>query len=221
MSRQRSNCFVIRKELLSNEIPKLYDIKNEDDDSFEIQDNDNSLNDQKNKYKFVCETNLGDLKKPEFKNIKKEYPSKLNTNLYLHEKAHVIDNFEKSNVAQIEGHTQIIDFDKFLHQFKCEDEIRNLELTDLLDIDYEQLDETKNKAIEFIDATSSLIFEKEQTGEDTQTESDLVLFFSQKLQEMKNNEINLQIFANNLKKVRGVSYSNNGVKVYFNIYRKK
>lgn len=86
---------------------------------------------------------------------------------------------------------------------------------DILDIDYEKLEELKIKATDFIDATSILIDEKEKLNQNSQSEQDLVLFFSQKLQEMLNNEINLQIFVNNIEKVRGISYSNNGVKVYF------
>lgn len=114
----------------------------------------------------------------------------------------------------IEEHVQIMDLHKFLYQFKNEEEVRNLEIQDLLDIDYEKLEELKDKAKEFIDATSIMIEEK--AGQDTQSESDLLLFFSQKLQELLNNEINLQIFVNNLEKVKGISYSNNGIKVFFN-----
>jgi hypothetical protein len=93
--------------------------------------------------------------------------------------------------------------------------VRNLELQDLLDIDYEKLEELKYKATEFIDATSILIDEKDKLKENSDSESDLLVFFSQKLQEMLNNEINLQIFVNNIEKVRGITYSNNGVKVFF------
>jgi len=91
--------------------------------------------------------------------------------------------------------------------------VRNLELQDVLDVDYEKLEELKYKATEFIDATSILMEEKQ--GIDIESESQLLKFFSQKLEEMLNNEINLQIFVNNIEKLRGVSYSNNGVKLYF------
>jgi hypothetical protein len=93
--------------------------------------------------------------------------------------------------------------------------VRNLEIVDLLDVDYEKLSELRSKATEFIDATSMLIEEKKEKSQNTESESAIVLFLSQKLQEMITNEINLQIFINNLDNVKGCSYSNNGVKVFF------
>jgi hypothetical protein len=133
----------------------------------------------------------------------------------LHEKAQLIGHFDRKQVEEIEEHTQIINFREFLYQFKNEEEVSNLEMQDLLDIDYEKLEELKFKAQEFMDATAMLIEEKEKINQDTQSEQDLMFFFSQKLQEMLNNEINLKIFVNNIDKVKGISYSNNGVKVFF------
>jgi hypothetical protein len=90
-----------------------------------------------------------------------------------------------------------------------------LELQDLLDVDYEKLEELKEKTSELIDATSMLISEKEKLEEDIQGEVGIVIFFDQKLQEMRQNEFNLKIFVNNIEKVSGISYNVNGVKVYF------
>lgn len=118
-------------------------------------------------------------------------------------------------MCELEEHMQIIDFASFLYQFKSEEEVRNLETIDLLDIDFERLSELRLKATEFIDATTTIIEEKNKKKENTDSEMALVLYLSQKLQEMINNEINLQIFANNLDNVKGISYSNNGVKIFF------
>lgn len=60
-----------------------------------------------------------------------------------------------------------------------------------------------------------LISEKEKSGEDIQSDVEIVIFFDQKLQEMRQNEYNLKIFVNNIEKVSGISYNVNGVKVYF------
>ena len=57
--------------------------------------------------------------------------------------------------------------------------------------------------------------ETEHSGKDIESVAELLLFFSTKLQDMKSNEINLQIFVNNLDRVKGIQYSNNGVKVFF------
>ena len=133
----------------------------------------------------------------------------------MHEKAQIIDGFNRSLVNDIDASIQIINFTSFLYEFKNEEEIQNLELQDLLDVDYEKLEELKEKTSELIDATSMLISEKDKMGEDTQGEVDIVIFFDQKLQELRQNEFNLKIFVNNIEKVSGISYNVNGVKVYF------
>jgi hypothetical protein len=227
MSRQRSHCIIkkrpsniIDEEIYSNidkEKEKSVIIQKYNEQMISENDKFNSDNKIINRQSLKLQNDLvsSNLKKPVFKNFKKEYPSKQNKVAYIHEKAQIIGNFERVMVDEIEAHNQMIDFDKFLHQFKTEDEIRNLELQDILDIDYEKLDEIKYKALDFIDATSLLMDENEKLGQNTEAESDLLLFFSQKLQEMQSNEINLQIFVNNLEKVKGISYSNNGMKIFF------
>jgi len=87
-------------------------------------------------------------------------------------------------VGEIESYNQVIDFQNFLYQFKYEDEVQALEIQDLLDIDYEKLKELKVKALEFIDATSYLIQEKNKESE-ANAEEELVLFFNEKLQVRK------------------------------------
>lgn len=222
MSRQRSQCVIKKRQ----------EIKTDDEISNPFSQNHhnnnivNSDNSDCNKLlirqslKNFSNLKLSSQKKPELKNFKKEFPSNSKQVLFLHEKAQFIGNFDRSMVKDIEPHNQIIDFNKFLLQFQTEEEIRNLELQDILDIDYEKLDEIKNKALEFIDATSLLMDENEKLGQNTESESELLLFFSQKLQELQSNEINLQIFVNNLEKVKGIGYSNNGMKIFFKNFEK-
>ena len=108
-----------------------------------------------------------------------------------------------------------------MYLFKNEEEINNLELQDLLDTDFEKLSELKAKAEEFTDATSTLMEEKIKLNpalllnNENSPENELMNFFMDKLNEMKENEINLKIFIDNLERVKGMSYSNNGVKVYY------
>jgi len=40
-------------------------------------------------------------------------------------------------------------------------------------------------------------------------------FFMEKLNEMKQNELNLRIFIDNLERVKGIRYSKNGVKIFY------
>lgn len=113
----------------------------------------------------------------------------------------------------------MIDFEKFIGLFQNENEINNLEIQDLLDTDFEKLSELKAKAEEFTDATSTLLEEKTKTdpnhGESVIPEEELMNFFMEKLNEMKQNELNLRIFIDNLERVKGIAYSNNGVKIYY------
>jgi hypothetical protein len=212
MSRHRSQCIIKKNSLTStdkdsHQISLLSHV--------DIHKNKEPIN-ESNPHLL----NTSQMKKPVFKNIEKKYPSKLNKNMFIHERGQIMNCFNKVLVGDIEKHTQVIDFEKFLHQFKNEDEIRNLELVDILDIDYDKLNEIKTKATDFIDVTSSVIYDMEQKGESTESESDLLMFFYQKKQEIQNNEINIQIFANNLERVRGVSYNNNGVRIFFKFGRK-
>ncbi len=113
----------------------------------------------------------------------------------------------------------MIDFEKFIGLFQNENEINNLEIQDLLDTDFEKLSELKAKAEEFTDATSTLLEEKTKMNPSTEEsvipEEQLMNFFMEKLNEMKQNELNLRIFIDNLERVKGIAYSSNGVKIYY------
>jgi hypothetical protein len=91
----------------------------------------------------------------------------------------------------------------FLGQMTSIEDINNLELYHMLDIDYEKLEQLKKKSLEFIEASSNLNYDQ------------VLIFFNNKLQELRQNDINLQIFIQNIEKVRGIRYEKDGVKVYF------
>ena len=209
MSRNRSHCVIKKNSLKSGDqeqVPEHISLH----PGVHIEENKNNKNLDNENFLSVAS-----MKKPIFKNLPKKFPSKLNKNIFFHEKGQLMNCFEKHLIGDIDKHTVTIDFERFLLQFKNEEEIRNLELHDILDIDYDQLNEIKTKATEFIDVTSSVIYDMEQKGESTATESELLVFFYEKLQEIQSNEINIQIFANNLIKVKGVCYNHNGVKLFF------
>jgi hypothetical protein len=79
----------------------------------------------------------------------------------------------------------------------------------------------KAKAEEFTDATSTLLEDKLKNNNNsndnvsTEAEEELMNFFMEKLNEMKQNEINVQIFIDNLERVKGISYSQNSTKIYY------
>lgn len=104
---------------------------------------------------------------------------------------------------------------KAFFSYYSEKDFDKLELDDLLDIDYDKLEELKCKAKEFIDATSLLIAEKKAENKSTEEEEQLSIFFIKKLEEILENKLNIQIFVNNIEKVNSLSYSNNGIKVNF------
>ena len=99
----------------------------------------------------------------------------------------------------------------FLHNLKNEEEISQLEIQDMLNIDYEKLGELKEKATEYTEVTSKLIENRIKEG----GEEDLLVFLCEKLNEIKRNEINIQVFINNIEKVDSMCFSENKTEVYF------
>ena len=134
--------------------------------------------------------------------------------MFFHEKGSIVNDFEKSNLDYIEAEEQKMDIREFFANY-TEKDIDKLELHNLLDIDYEKLEELKEKALEFIDASSLVIQEKKNEDKTSDEEEELSTFFLKKLEEIIGNKLNIQIFINNIEKVNSLSYSNKGVKVYF------
>jgi hypothetical protein len=114
----------------------------------------------------------------------------------------------KKFVGDIESYSQHVDFESFLASFKNEDEIDKLEIQDLLNLDFEKVGELKEKAWNFVELASNLEKEKEEKDE-------LVVFLCEKLNDIKRNEINIQVFVNNIDKIDSICYSGNKAEVYF------
>ncbi len=126
----------------------------------------------------------------------------------FHDKAKICSSLSKKFVGDIESYSQHVDFESFLASFKNEDEIDKLEIQDLLNLDFEKVGELKEKAWNFVELASNLEKEKEEKDE-------LVVFLCEKLNDIKRNEINIQVFVNNIDKIDSICYSGNKAEVYF------
>ena len=131
----------------------------------------------------------------------------------FHERAKIVGNLDKKNVGDIEPYTQIVNFNNFLYQFE-ENEVPKLEIQDLLDTEYEQLEDLREKCKKYYEYTDAIVQLKKKT-EKSPGEEHLLLFFTNKLEELQQNENNIQVFMNNIDKVESLSYNKNGTKVYF------
>lgn len=129
----------------------------------------------------------------------------------FHERAKVSENLEKKYIGDIESYTQHIDFKTFLAQFRSEEEIADLEVQELLNIDYENLGELKERTGEIINKTTQII----ENGSADDGKESLLLFFCDKLSEIKKNEINVQMFIQNIDKVDNISYGEDKTQIYF------
>ena len=76
----------------------------------------------------------------------KEFPSKTKKPLQLTTKGYLVQKIDRKGVEDIQQKDQMIDFCKLLLQFKSVEEIQNLQVSDLLDIDAELLEELKKNA---------------------------------------------------------------------------
>ena len=182
----------------------------------------NPSNQKRISLKFTDEDHNKDLVQPKYLDLKKEYTTKgekVKLNIFIkktilfHDKGKIVCNFDKKNTDDIEPYTQIINFNNFLYQFD-ENEVGKLEIQDLLDTEYEQLEDLKEKCKEFYDY-SKLITDLKKKTEKNPEEEHLLLFFTKKIEELALNENNIQIFMNNIDKVESISYNNSGTKVYF------
>lgn len=59
-------------------------------------------------------------------------------------------------IGDIENYSQHIDFQTFLSQFKTEEDIKELEIQDVLNIEYDKLTDIKEKCLEYIDILSNM-----------------------------------------------------------------
>jgi hypothetical protein len=152
-----------------------------------------------------------DLPPPQYLDFKKEYYTKGERPIIFHDKATYISSMDKKIIGDIEPYTQSVDFLTFLSQFRNESEVSELEVQDLLNIDYEKIGELKEKTTEYVQAASTLLEQGSREGND-----DLLVFFCEKLNDLKRNELNIQIFVNNIEKVDGIAVVADKTRVYFN-----
>lgn len=135
--------------------------------------------------------------------------------IYFNSKARIIENFSESKLIKLDNPLTPMSIEDFLAQFSRDEDVEKLEINQLLDIDNKKLKELMNQAEEFIDATSYLISEKEKNGQDVNTENALLQFYVEKLNELKENEIQMQVCLQNLDKVDGIQYEKDGAKLFF------
>jgi hypothetical protein len=149
------------------------------------------------------------IKPPNYVDFKKDYNTKDDKPIMFHERAKIVNTLNKKYIGDIEQYSQHVDFQSFLSIFKNEDEINDLEIQDLLNLDFERIGELKERASGLIEAST-------QVKENTLESDELLLFFCEKLNDLKRNEINVQLFVNNIHKVDSLVFSENKTQVYFN-----
>ena len=156
-------------------------------------------------------------KTPTYDGKTKEFPSKTKKPLQFSTKAYLVNKIDKKGIEDIQPKEQRIDFHKFLLQFKHADDIKKLQVKDLLDIDADILEDLKKKSQSFTDAASYLSEEKEKAGQSEEAKSDqeFIGYLMDTYVKMQNNRINLDIVLNNIEKIKSLKYSDDGVKVYF------
>ena len=109
----------------------------------------------------------------------------------------------------------MVDLKRFLLQYNP-DRIKELDIKDVFDVDIEYILNTQDKISELCDASAKLTEKINSTSsEDKETDKLLLNYLWEKKLENKSTEINLGIAINNLEKIKGLSFSENGVKVYF------
>lgn len=92
---------------------------------------------------------------------------------------------DKIQIGEIETYSQHVDFQSFLSQFQNKEELNELEIQDLLNIDYEKLGEMKEKCLEYIDLLSNMDSADET---DEKGYRKLMVFFCDKLNVIKVNK---------------------------------
>ncbi len=89
-----------------------------------------------------------------------------------------MSNLDKLQIGEIESYSQHVDFQSFLSQFQNKEELNELEIQDLLNLDYEKLGEMKEKCLEYIDILSTMESDDET---DEKGYRKLMLYFCDKL----------------------------------------
>ena len=154
---------------------------------------------------------------PVYQGAPKEFPSKTKKPLQIATKGYLVQKIDKKNIEDIQPKEQTIEFNKLLLQFKSPDEIKDLQVKDLLDIDSETLEDLKKKCQDFTNAASNLSEEKERLGQTEEAKSDqqFMQYLMDQYVQMNDNSINLDIVVNNIDKLKYLQYNDDGVKIFF------
>ena len=128
--------------------------------------------------------------------------------MQLTTKAYLVQKIDRKTIEDLPSKEQMIDFNKFLLQFKSVDEIKDLTAIDLFDIDSELLEQLKEKCRNFTDVAAKISEEKEKMGQSEEAKNDQYI-------ELQNNSINVEIAKNIIDKIKSLQYSAEGVKVFF------
>ena len=157
------------------------------------------------------------LKFPEYIGDPKEFPSKTKKPLQITTKGYLVQKIEKKYIEEIQPKEQMIDFNRLLLQFKAPEEIKLLQIKDLLDIDSEILEDLKKKCQDFTNAASNLSEEKERSGQIEEAKSDqqFMNYLMDQYVKMQGNNINLDVAVDNIDKIKSLQYNDDGVKIYF------
>ena len=154
---------------------------------------------------------------PQYIGNQKEFPSKTKKPLQITTKGYLVQKIDKKYIEEIQPKEQMIDFNKLLLQFKSSEEIKSLQVKDLLDIDGEMLEELKKKCQDFTNAASNLSEEKEKLGhlDEAKSDQEFMQYLMAQYVKMQDSNINLDIAVNNIDRLQYLQYNDDGVKVYF------
>ena len=133
-----------------------------------------------------------------------------------HPRGYFIKDFNKKGTVEIlHSNNNLVDLKRYLLLFPS-DKIKEMDIKDIFDVDIEYIANTNDKVSELCNASAS-ISEKLVNSSKEEKETDVLLlnYLGEKKVENKQTEINLGIAINNLDKIRGLNFSENGVKVFF------
>ena len=168
--------------------------------------------------KYTSSLQEGYLEKiPQYQNIKKEFASKTKKPMQFHERGHLIRNFDRKQIEDLYTKEQTINFLNLLSQFKSEDEINNVQVSEIFGVDSQLLKDLQDKCRNFADVTSYIAQMEEQEGktEEAKNNRDFMEYLMNMVTPMIQTSINLDIVISNLKSIESINYSADNVKVYF------
>ena len=156
-------------------------------------------------------------KVPQYTGVKKEFSSKTKKPLQFHERGNLIRNFDRKQIEEIYTKEQTINFENLLSQFKSEEEINSLTISDIFGVDSQILSDLQEKCRNLADYTSYIADKEEKEGnhEAAKNDQDFMGYLMEMISPMIQTNINLDIVISNLTSIESIGYSPDNVKVYF------